>query len=430
MPPTPSHEQWVKSIDALSKLDKKVVESFIAEYKQLLAVDFQHVNTSVDTVFDNLLAEIQTVQDLDIGADVAHLATDVALVASFWSFGWGLAAFAVLKAVELGVRYKANQEEGVLSKMFGSVAGDIATRESQHYTKFSELFTKNNITLSTLDADPFMTRISLFQIIHIAEENKKLEVSAIMEHLGEMAKHSSTTHGLEQEIFGLVDKPLEDKVAFLKSLETNADVVWPSVLFTSVFAWGTGWLQAVEAAELAEWGAAGGFDAGIMATSAGGQTVASLGKTVQFTAAMGAILGVIDGLITVFGMVNKAKRFTAMRKTIGEAREAHHEFFRAINDLKGMFQTVGGTYVEQLFNAMDALGLGLKHLDGHVSKIEFIEFLKDHKPKHGPWSSVAKLQSAFGLIKHPSIDLAAFKAAFAKAEAEGLKPESFDYDFA
>ena len=81
-------------------------------------------------------------------------------------------------------------------------------------------------------------------------------------------------------------------------------------------------------------------------------------------------------------------------------------------------------HVAELFKAMDV------NSDGTVTKIEFLEFLREHKPKHGPWASIAKLQASFGLDTKTSVDLASFKSAFAAAKSKGLEPETFEYRFA
>lgn len=59
---------------------------------------------------------------------------------------------------------------------------------------------------------------------------------------------------------------------------------------------------------------------------------------------------------------------------------------------------------------------------GHqVSKIEFMEFLRQHKPAHGPFSSVAKLQTIFGLNKKAYITREAFHEAFENQKASALR---------
>ena len=80
--------------------------------------------------------------------------------------------------------------------------------------------------------------------------------------------------------------------------------------------------------------------------------------------------------------------------------------------------------LDELFAAMDT------NDDKAVSKHELVEFLREHKPKHGPWTSLAKLQTHFGVANLVSIDRAAFGEAFKRAHAIGLDPATFEFDFA
>ena len=80
-------------------------------------------------------------------------------------------------------------------------------------------------------------------------------------------------------------------------------------------------------------------------------------------------------------------------------------------------------HVDELFAAMDVNG------DGKVTKTEFLDFLVEHKPKDGPWTSTAKLQAHFGLHLYSTVDLPTFTKAFTLAKSEGLEPETFNYRF-
>ena len=69
--------------------------------------------------------------------------------------------------------------------------------------------------------------------------------------------------------------------------------------------------------------------------------------------------------------------------------------------------------VDQLFAAMD------KDKDGELTKFEYLEFMREHKPKHGPYASIAKRQAALRLDHAHFITKGAFVKAVAKAEDDG-----------
>lgn len=70
--------------------------------------------------------------------------------------------------------------------------------------------------------------------------------------------------------------------------------------------------------------------------------------------------------------------------------------------------------VNKLYDAMDADG------DGEVTQIEFAEFLRINKPAAGSFSSLAKLQTIFGLHNNPAISREDFHAVFAREKQAGL----------
>lgn len=89
--------------------------------------------------------------------------------------------------------------------------------------------------------------------------------------------------------------------------------------------------------------------------------------------------------------------------------------------------------VKQLFTAMDT------DSDGMVSKMEFVEFIRENKPKYGPWSTVAKLMTGFGFASHGKgalyeISPEGFQTAFDRLasapKGQQLSPEDFEFDFA
>jgi len=75
--------------------------------------------------------------------------------------------------------------------------------------------------------------------------------------------------------------------------------------------------------------------------------------------------------------------------------------------------------IAMLFKMMDADG------NDKVSKFEFIEFLRDHKPQKGRWGIVAHLQEGFGLTNKSEIDMLDFEYGFKKCAREGLRIMDF-----
>ena len=78
--------------------------------------------------------------------------------------------------------------------------------------------------------------------------------------------------------------------------------------------------------------------------------------------------------------------------------------------------------VDQLFDAMDL------NADELVSKFEFLEFLRMHKPKDGSFNSVARLTETFNFHKQAEINRIDFQQVFDKLKSQ-LKATDFDFRF-
>jgi hypothetical protein len=75
--------------------------------------------------------------------------------------------------------------------------------------------------------------------------------------------------------------------------------------------------------------------------------------------------------------------------------------------------------IDRLFDLMD-----VNH-DNSVTKFEFLDFLKENKPLYGPFSTVSKLQTTFGLNDKTAITREDFHMVFSKCQKEGLTIDLF-----
>ena len=80
-------------------------------------------------------------------------------------------------------------------------------------------------------------------------------------------------------------------------------------------------------------------------------------------------------------------------------------------------------HIDELLEAMDADG------DGSVSKVEFVEFCRANKPKHGPFSKVSTLQDVFGFNKLYEVTRQLFDDAFTANKEKGLRATAFEFNF-
>lgn len=85
------------------------IDRLIDEQKLFASLGNFSSDSAIDSEFDTLTKLAMEVRDLTIAADAIQIAADAAAVASIWSFGLGMAAFAALeaaKAIDEDHRYR------------------------------------------------------------------------------------------------------------------------------------------------------------------------------------------------------------------------------------------------------------------------------------------------------------------------------------
>lgn len=150
------------------------VQELIDEQRLFKQVgDFESDN-AIDEEFETLVSLATTVRDETISADAIQMAADAAAIASFWSFGLSMAAYAYLEASVLIRRAVVSKKSTELNKKLETADIDIASKINNNLHLYVEKYKSNNnlissqcpkgLTISKARADlmQFMAQVDLW----------------------------------------------------------------------------------------------------------------------------------------------------------------------------------------------------------------------------------------------------------------------------
>lgn len=106
-------------------------------------------DTAVESEFATLTDLAKTVRDLTVAADATDMAADAAALASFWSFGLSMAAFAYLEAMELIERATISSKSTDLNAKLATVDTDISAKINPSVNNYVTQYKDNNNLIST-----------------------------------------------------------------------------------------------------------------------------------------------------------------------------------------------------------------------------------------------------------------------------------------
>jgi len=120
------------------------IDSIIKEQNLLLQVGDFDSDTAVSHEFDTLYDMACEVRNLTIAADATQIAADAAAIASIWSFGLGMAAFAALEATELIEKKVISDKSKKLNEKLQTTDTDISANISEAVNDYVEQYKSNN----------------------------------------------------------------------------------------------------------------------------------------------------------------------------------------------------------------------------------------------------------------------------------------------
>jgi len=156
------------------------IDKLIAEHNYFVNLgDFEY-DQEIDEEFKTLHDLACKVRDLTIAADATQIAADAAAVASIWSFGLGMAAFAALEATEAIEQKVISSKSKELNNKLTSADEDIAKKIGTKVSKYVTQYKLNNdliVSKAPKGLDARTCRANLMQFMAGVEKNGTLDAA-------------------------------------------------------------------------------------------------------------------------------------------------------------------------------------------------------------------------------------------------------------
>ena len=183
------------------------IDSVISEHQRFVNLGTFDSDGQVNEVFKNLSDLAMDIRDRTIAADATQIAADAAAVSAIWSFGLGMAAFAVLEASEVIQKNVISSKATELNKSLRSADDDISTKISDKVKQYVAAYKANNELIASkapAGLDTRTCRSLLLQFISVVERNNSLTVSSFKKY-AESARRVYNSNEIKQ-VYDALDK--------------------------------------------------------------------------------------------------------------------------------------------------------------------------------------------------------------------------------
>ena len=202
------------------------IDKLIAEHHYFVNLGDFESDHAIEEEFKTLHDLAVEVRNLTIAADATQIAADAAAVASIWSFGLSMAAFASLEAaVQIENRNISSKSEKLNSKM-ASADADIAKKIGTKVSNYVTQYTSNNDLIANKvpeGLDHRTCRSYLMQFMAGVEKNGTLDAAHFRQYasscrrLFDSEEINDVYDALDKLNFS--DKDDDDVHAFIRTLE-------------------------------------------------------------------------------------------------------------------------------------------------------------------------------------------------------------------
>jgi hypothetical protein len=163
------------------------IDPLISEHNQFVNLGDFNSDSAVDSEFNTINGLACEVRDLTIAADATQIAADVAAVASIWSFGLGMAAFAALEAAEIIQQKVISSKSTDLNNKLTSADTDIAAQIGDSVKSYITIYKSNNNLIASKapkGLDTRTCRSNLLQFIAEVQRTTTLDAANFRKYAG------------------------------------------------------------------------------------------------------------------------------------------------------------------------------------------------------------------------------------------------------
>lgn len=161
------------------------IDAIVSEHSYFVKLGDYDSDEAVNKEFKTVHDLACEVRDLTIAADATQIAADAAAVASIWSFGLGMAAFAALEAAEVIQKKVISSKSEKLNKKMATIDMDIAANVNSDVKTYVEKYKSNNNLIASKAAkgtDVQSCRSNLMQFLAQVEKQETLTADAFRKY--------------------------------------------------------------------------------------------------------------------------------------------------------------------------------------------------------------------------------------------------------
>lgn len=162
------------------------IQSLINEHNLFVSLDNFNSDTAIETEFNTLVDMATDVRDKTVAADALQISADAAAVASIWSFGLGMVAFAAFETTATILRAVISSRSKDLNKKLTTVDIDIAALIDPKVYQYITAYKANNNIVAAKQAkgmDGQTCRSILLQFMaQIETASGKLDVATFKQY--------------------------------------------------------------------------------------------------------------------------------------------------------------------------------------------------------------------------------------------------------
>ncbi len=183
------------------------IDCLISEQMLFVQLDDFNSDSAIDSEFSDLHAIACKVRDLTIAADATQIAADAAAVASIWSFGLGMAAFAALEAAEIIEQKEISSKSKELSDKLTTVDTDISSKINGKVNDYIVAYKANNNLIASKapkGLDTKTCRANLMQFMAQVQKNATLDAA----HFKQYAESARIVYNSDEinKVYDALDK--------------------------------------------------------------------------------------------------------------------------------------------------------------------------------------------------------------------------------
>jgi hypothetical protein len=326
------------------------IDVLITEQRLFANLGNYNSDTAVNSEFDTLLSLACEVRDLTIAADATQMAADAAAVASIWSFGLGMAAYAALEATELIERAVISSKSKDLNAKLDTADTDISSQISPDVNSYVTAYKQNNnliISKAPKGLDTQTCRSNLMQFMaQVQRKSGKLDAATFRQY-AESARIVYSSDEInkvydaldELNLSAKTDADIKKFMNTLNGFQAPAGATFGKVIVTNVALGLLSYKLKIANAKIKTMAEEQGIAPEEVDTTA----FAEMDMWGKFAAGVTVIMSVIDVVLNIIDIVDVVEQCKTMcDKLSGDIKSSYLSYFNSIRDASAKYREAVG----------------------------------------------------------------------------------------